>query len=69
MAFRHVIELSVHAKINQSMHTIMKKYNYTLFLLASSILFAICGTSCRTVQGFGRDVEHTGDHITEAASH
>lgn len=37
-------------------------------LLIISALFALIGTSCRTVQGFGSDVEHTGDHIKDAAS-
>jgi predicted small secreted protein len=39
-----------------------------IILIITSALFAIIGTSCRTVQGFGRDVEHTGDHIEAAAS-
>jgi predicted small secreted protein len=39
-----------------------------ILLILTSVLFAVVGTSCRTVQGFGRDVEHTGDHIEKAAS-
>lgn len=39
-----------------------------VILILTSIIFAVIGTSCRTVRGFGSDVEHTGDHIQEAAS-
>jgi predicted small secreted protein len=39
-----------------------------ILLILTSVLFAVAGTSCRTVQGFGSDVEHTGDHIKKAAS-
>jgi predicted small secreted protein len=42
--------------------------NNLILLILTSILFAVIGTSCRTVQGFGRDVEHTGDHIENAAA-
>lgn len=46
------------------MNTSMKRF--ALFLLASA--FCIAGaTSCRTFQGFGRDVEHVGSHIERAA--
>jgi predicted small secreted protein len=47
----------------------MKKSSKSLTLLILiSALSAVIGTSCRTVQGFGSDVEHTGDHIKDAAS-
>jgi predicted small secreted protein len=49
--------------------TAMKTPQKNLILLVlTSIFFAVTGTSCRTVQGFGSDVEHTGDHIKDAAS-
>lgn len=49
--------------------TAMKTSQKSLILLIlTSVLFAVMGTSCRTVQGFGSDVEHTGDHIKNAAS-
>lgn len=38
-----------------------------IVLVIASIAFALLGTSCRTMQGFGSDVEHTGDHIKDAA--
>jgi predicted small secreted protein len=38
------------------------------FLILITVLFAVIGTSCRTVRGFGSDVKHTGDHIENAAS-
>ena len=44
------------------------KQKRLILLILTSAFFAVIGTSCRTVQGFGRDVEHTGDHISEAAS-
>jgi predicted small secreted protein len=37
----------------------------TLILIAA--LTALFGASCSTVQGFGRDVEHAGEHIEESA--
>ncbi len=37
-----------------------------LLLLASAV-FTLIGTSCNTFRGFGRDVEHVGDHIERAA--
>ena len=37
-----------------------------LLVLASAV-FTLVGTSCRTVRGFGRDVEHVGGHIEHAA--
>jgi predicted small secreted protein len=38
-----------------------------LLLLLISILGVVTGTSCRTFQGFGRDVGHVGSHIERAA--
>lgn len=38
----------------------------TLLVLASAV-WTLVGTSCRTVRGFGRDVEHVGGHIERAA--
>lgn len=38
-----------------------------MILIISSALLALITSSCRTVQGFGSDVEHTGDNIKEAA--
>ncbi|WP_397385394.1 entericidin A/B family lipoprotein [Prosthecobacter sp.] len=38
----------------------------TLLVLASAVLTLI-GTSCRTVRGFGQDVEHVGGHIERAS--
>jgi len=37
-----------------------------LLVFASAALILV-GTSCRTVRGFGRDVEHVGGHIEHAA--
>ncbi|MCE9519993.1 MAG: entericidin A/B family lipoprotein [Verrucomicrobia bacterium] len=37
-----------------------------LFLAAALLIFA--GTSCNTVRGVGRDVEHVGGHIERAAN-
>jgi len=38
-----------------------------LVIALASALTALLGSSCRTAQGFGRDVEHAGEHIEEAA--
>ncbi|WP_395746943.1 entericidin A/B family lipoprotein [Prosthecobacter sp.] len=32
-----------------------------------SISWTLVGTSCRTVRGFGQDIEHVGGHIEHAA--
>jgi predicted small secreted protein len=45
-----------------------KPHKNIVILIIASALFAAINTSCRTVQGFGSDVKHTGDHIKEAAS-
>ncbi|MDI1312849.1 entericidin A/B family lipoprotein [Prosthecobacter sp.] len=37
-----------------------------LLLLASTV-WTLVGTSCRTVRGFGQDVEHVGGHIERAS--
>lgn len=42
--------------------------NRLLILLLAAALLSIAGTSCNTARGFGRDVEHVGGHIEEAAS-
>lgn len=39
----------------------------TALLVLASAVFTLVGTSCRTVRGFGRDVEHVGGHIEHAA--
>jgi predicted small secreted protein len=38
----------------------------SLLLLATALL-AVGTTSCRTVRGAGRDVQHVGHHIENAA--
>ena len=38
----------------------------TLLVLASAV-WTLVGTSCRTVRGFGPDVEHVGGHIEHAS--
>lgn len=38
----------------------------TLLVLASAV-WTLIGTSCRTVRGFGQDVEHVGSHIERAS--
>ena len=50
------------------LESIMKKsiYNNLVLILVSGIIGIFC-TSCSTVNGFGRDVEKTGDKISEAA--
>jgi predicted small secreted protein len=37
------------------------------FIVLASALLGMAGTSCRTFQGLGRDVEHAGSHIERAA--
>ncbi|MBN8420099.1 MAG: entericidin A/B family lipoprotein [Verrucomicrobia bacterium] len=37
------------------------------FLLLASAALTLTATSCRTVRGFGQDVEHVGGHIEHAA--
>jgi predicted small secreted protein len=39
-----------------------------IFLILAAVLWTIVGTSCNTVRGVGRDVEHVGGHIERAAS-
>ncbi len=42
----------------------MKNYLTKMFLIASFGLFL---TACETMEGFGRDVEKTGEKIEESA--
>lgn len=37
------------------------------FLVLASAVWTLIGTSCRTVRGFGQDVEHVGGHIERAS--
>ncbi|WP_395740900.1 entericidin A/B family lipoprotein [Prosthecobacter sp.] len=39
----------------------------TVFFVLASVVWALAGTSCRTVRGFGQDVEHVGGHIERAS--
>ncbi len=39
-----------------------------ILLLVASALLSMVGTSCNTVRGVGRDVEHVGGHIERAAN-
>lgn len=41
-------------------------YRIAIIILASAF-FAILGTSCGTVRGFGRDVSRAGDNIEDAS--
>lgn len=46
----------------------MKTTPKQLLILALAAAFiALLGSGCRTAQGFGRDVEHAGEHIEKAA--
>ena len=45
----------------------MKASPKQLILILIATLAALFGTSCRTVQGLGQDVEHAGEHIEDAA--
>ncbi len=47
--------------------TMMKASRKQLILILIATLAALFGTSCRTVQGLGQDVEHAGEHIEDAA--
>ena len=48
-------------------NTTMKTSQARLILLfLASLLLTVAGTSCNTVRGVGRDVEHAGDHIENA---
>ena len=46
--------------------TMMKASRKQLILILIAALAALFGTSCRTVQGLGQDVEHAGEHIEDA---
>ncbi len=49
-------------------HKHMKtKQTRLLLLLLASALCTLGATSCNTFRGFGRDVEHAGEHIERAA--
>jgi len=37
------------------------------FILLASAAWTLTATSCRTVRGFGQDVEHVGGHIENAS--
>lgn len=39
-----------------------------ILLVLASALLTLVGTSCNTVRGVGRDVEHAGYHIEKAAN-
>ena len=43
-------------------------YKRLLFVLLASVVMTVIGTSCNTFFGLGKDVEHVGDHIENAAS-
>lgn len=36
-------------------------------LVLAAAAWTLIGTSCRTVRGFGQDVEHVGSHIERAS--
>lgn len=36
-------------------------------LVLAAAAWTLTGTSCRTVRGFGQDVEHVGGHIEHAS--
>lgn len=36
-------------------------------LVLASVVWTLVGTGCRTVRGFGQDVEHVGGHIEHAS--
>jgi predicted small secreted protein len=38
-----------------------------LRLALAAALLTLLGSGCRTVKGFGQDVEHAGSHIEESA--
>lgn len=46
------------------MNTLAKQL---LRLALAAALLTLLGTGCRTVKGFGQDVEHAGSHIEESA--
>jgi predicted small secreted protein len=52
------------SQLNSTMKTSTTRL--ALLVLASAVLTLI-GTSCRTVRGFGQDVEHVGGHIERAS--
>jgi predicted small secreted protein len=54
-----------HRHNNSTMKTPLKRL--ALLVLASAA-WTLVGTSCRTVHGFGQDVEHVGGHIEHAAN-
>ncbi len=50
-------------------HNIMKLITLRISsLVLGATILALLGSNCRTVQGFGRDVEKTGDNIKDAAA-
>jgi predicted small secreted protein len=54
---------------NDNTHTTLMKTSITriALLVFASAALTLVGTSCRTVRGFGQDVEHVGGHIEHAA--
>jgi predicted small secreted protein len=54
---------SVETPLNNTMKTSTKRI---LALILTSALFALFGSSCGTVRGFGKDVEKTGEHIEDS---
>lgn len=43
------------------------KNKCTILILLASAIVALFGSSCRTVNGFGQDVDHVGEHIQHAS--
>lgn len=52
---------------NPHVKTMKASLKNTAILIAASILTVVFITSCGTVRGFGRDVEHVGDSIEDSA--
>ena len=55
--------------LNPATHTTPMKTSITriALLVFASAALTLVGTSCRTVRGFGQDVEHVGGHIEHAS--
>jgi predicted small secreted protein len=52
---------------SQLINTMKTSTTHLALLVLASAVLTLIGTSCRTVRGFGQDVEHVGSHIERAS--
>jgi predicted small secreted protein len=48
-------------------HAMKTSHKRLVLILLAAAVMSMIGTSCNTLFGIGKDVEHVGDHIENAA--